>query len=317
MKICFDLETTGIKPGEDEILQVSIIDENFNTLMNEYVRPEHTTEWPEAEAVNHISPDMVKNCRTFKELAGAIQNIFLKCEELISYNGTFDIKFLTANGVYVPSVPHTDVMKEFAPIYGEKGRYGSFKWQKLVKCAEYYGYTFPAHDSLEDVKATLYCYYKMRGIEPEIEKGGALEAEVLTVENPTHTYKEWAEHYDELKNAITNPSPTGLYGFDVNNESHIDFVKNYMDKPLIRGLCMKLDISIEILSPEEMSGLTDAEFVRYTNSSIPYELIRITERVGSEKLNEKDLPEILRKDAPHVWKAVEAYMDFSVPEMSH
>lgn len=29
------------------------------------------------------------------------------------------------------------------------------------KCAEYYGYEFKAHDSLEDAKATLYCYKKM------------------------------------------------------------------------------------------------------------------------------------------------------------
>lgn len=45
----------------------------------------------------------------------------------------------------------------FAEIYGEwNERRGSYKWQSLTKCATYYGYEFKAHDSLEDVKATLY-----------------------------------------------------------------------------------------------------------------------------------------------------------------
>ena len=56
----------------------------------------------------------------------------------------------------------------FAEIYGEwNERRGSYKWQSLTKCATYYGYEFKAHDSLEDVKATLYCYKKM---EEDIER---------------------------------------------------------------------------------------------------------------------------------------------------
>lgn len=85
-----DFETTGLKAGEDEVLQVSIIDE-----------------W-------------------------------------------------------------IDPMIMFAEIYGEwNERRGSYKWQSLTKCATYYGYEFKAHDSLEDVKATLYCYKKM---EEDIER---------------------------------------------------------------------------------------------------------------------------------------------------
>ena len=56
-----------------------------------------------------------------------------------------------------------DPMIMFAEIYGEwNERRGSYKWQSLTKCATYYGYEFKAHDSLEDVKATLYAYKKMR-----------------------------------------------------------------------------------------------------------------------------------------------------------
>lgn len=53
-------------------------------------------------------------------------------------------------------------MREFAPIYGEyNSYYGDYKWQKLGTAAAYYGYEFKAHDSLEDVRATLFVYQQM------------------------------------------------------------------------------------------------------------------------------------------------------------
>lgn len=39
------------------------------------------------------------------------------------------------------------------------------KWQKLSTAASYYGYKFKAHDSLEDVRATLYVYKKLQAQE--------------------------------------------------------------------------------------------------------------------------------------------------------
>lgn len=56
-------------------------------------------------------------------------------------------------------------MQDFAPIYGEWSEYyESYKWQKLVKCAAYFGYIWgadKAHDSLADCRATLFCYKKI------------------------------------------------------------------------------------------------------------------------------------------------------------
>ena len=49
-------------------------------------------------------------------------------------------------------------MREFAKIYEEwNNYYGNHTYQKLTNAACYYGYNFDelAHDSLEDVKATL------------------------------------------------------------------------------------------------------------------------------------------------------------------
>ena len=58
--ICFDLETTGVNNELDEVLEITILDGNFNILLNTYVKPIFTTSWKNAEAVHHISYDMVK-----------------------------------------------------------------------------------------------------------------------------------------------------------------------------------------------------------------------------------------------------------------
>jgi DNA polymerase III epsilon subunit-like protein len=40
---------------------------------------------------------------------------------------------------------------------------GGYKWKSLKFCADWYGYTnYKPHDALEDVRATLHCYYAMR-----------------------------------------------------------------------------------------------------------------------------------------------------------
>lgn len=161
MKLVFDTETTGLNPMEDEILQLSIIDEQENILFNDYLKPSRKTKWPDAERINHISYMMVKDKMTFQQRSKEIQSIFSSADELIAYNANFDISFLRKYGIILPDVQVYDVMLEFALVYGEwNDNFGDWKWQKLVTAAKYYGYDYAqhAHDSLEDVKATLFVY---------------------------------------------------------------------------------------------------------------------------------------------------------------
>lgn len=59
--IVIDTETTGLNAGVDELLQVSIIDDEGKTLFNSYIKPSKTKSWDSAMAVNHITPEMVAN----------------------------------------------------------------------------------------------------------------------------------------------------------------------------------------------------------------------------------------------------------------
>ena len=58
--IVFDTETTGVTE-DDEIIQLSIIDGNGKTLINEYVHPYWKKDWAAAARVNGITPEMVKD----------------------------------------------------------------------------------------------------------------------------------------------------------------------------------------------------------------------------------------------------------------
>lgn len=164
--IVLDTETTGLNTQTDELLQVSIIDSNGNTLYNSYLKPLRKRRWQDAERVNGILPDTVANAPTILDEVAKIHKIVSTAKTIVGYNIDFDLGFLSAVGIDVPdNVEIVDVMRVFAEIYGEwNDYYGGYKFQKLTTCADYYGYEWgddTAHDSLSDCRATLYCYNQM------------------------------------------------------------------------------------------------------------------------------------------------------------
>ena len=167
--ICFDTETTGIGP-KAEILQLSVLDGTGAVLFDEFIRPRHTQIWPEAEKIHHISPQMVSNKETIDAHWDRIVAILEAAKVYVGYNVIFDIKMLKYAGFSMdpfhrPDVQVIDVMKNFAPIYGDwNTKKGQYNWQKLVTCAAYYQYDWgseKAHGALADTIATLYCFKKM------------------------------------------------------------------------------------------------------------------------------------------------------------
>ena len=161
--IILDTETTGLDSYIDEILQLSIIDEQGNVLFNERFKPIIATEWKAAERVNGISPQMVADCEDIYHYFGEIQQILYDADTIIGYNTDFDLSFLQSCDFRLyEDIETIDVMKMFAPIYGEWSEYNQdYKWQKLTTCAAYYNYNWgidAAHDSLADCRATLHCW---------------------------------------------------------------------------------------------------------------------------------------------------------------
>ena len=203
-KVILDFETTGLSFKYDEILQVSAIDQDGNVLINEYCKPKGIISWEEAEAIHKISPAMVFDKKPFEDYVEVLSDILTKANEIIIYNAAFEVGFLNKYGVKFNNNIY-DLMLEFAEIYGQWNEYyGNYTWKSLNDCCLYYGYYLGnAHDSLEDCKATLYCYNKV------IKNEGRYEGK-------EYIGKTVKEFLDEVWEKVNNSSiklrvyPTGI-----------------------------------------------------------------------------------------------------------
>lgn len=166
--ICIDVETTGLSEI-DEIVEISIIDGNGGVLVHSLVHPYWMTSWEDAEAVHGISPDQVQDAPYLHELIPQINAALSSASTCIGYNVYFVLSMLPDSLRENLAFDTIDVMGIFAPIYSEwSDKYEDYKWQSLITCAAYYGYAFRAHDSLEDARATLFCFQKIMETEESL-----------------------------------------------------------------------------------------------------------------------------------------------------
>lgn len=176
--IFFDTETTGLnKDGTDEILSISIINENEEILLHTYVKPEHHTSWVEAQEINHISPEMVKDSPTLTQLKPLLKEIFTSADEIVAYNIAYDRKFIEpALDIHFGEKARC-AMLEFADYYKEpnlKTGYG-YRWKNLSFAMDNLGLTWrgQAHGSLADTYAAKDVWTALKN--PSIEKKNTYE----------------------------------------------------------------------------------------------------------------------------------------------
>lgn len=153
--IYLDLETTGLYPESDEILEIGILSDNDTVLLNTYIKPVHNTTWPEAQWVNKISPDDVKNAPLLDEIRPKIVEC-VKDKIVVIYNADFGFPFLEAELKLAKEIKCC--MLEFAPVYDEWDEYWeSYTWQKLTTAAKYVIFQWEknrTHSAIGDCKAT-------------------------------------------------------------------------------------------------------------------------------------------------------------------
>ena len=196
--IVIDTETTGLDGYDDELLQVSIIDNNGNILFDSYFKPLVAQSWADAERVNHISPSMVANAPCIYDKIDEINEILSRYNKIVGYNFEyFDIDFLKYGGaVFRKDTEYADVMLMFAEVYGEWSEYHQdYNWQKLSTAADYYKYDWnsrgiSAHNSLADCYATLYVYEQIQQRAERINKNkGKTIAEFISSQADDYTFE--------------------------------------------------------------------------------------------------------------------------------
>ena len=150
-----DTETTGLNHGgDDEIVEIAILDAEGATLLNTLVRPMRKTSWPEAQAIHGISPQHVA---TAPSLAALLPKIAATCagKTVVFYNAPFDLSFFPQR--FFPSV--VCAMRCYCVATSTQG------WVKLMDAAMASGYDpagRPCHRALADALACRHVW--LRGI---------------------------------------------------------------------------------------------------------------------------------------------------------
>lgn len=165
--IVINTKTTGNILVEDELLQVSIINDKGTVLYNEYVKPTAHKSWERAMAVNHITPEMVADKQTIQEQLAAINAITSTAKEVIAYDMLY-VYFLCNAGVkFADDVKTLNVIDTYLELHGvwneKKGGYNDIT---LAECAEHYVYGWDSrekHSSISECQAALICYNELEG----------------------------------------------------------------------------------------------------------------------------------------------------------
>lgn len=158
--IILDTETTGFSAEHDDVLEIAIIDDQGKVLLNSLVRPVKKTEWPEAQAVNGITPEMVANAPTLIELAPQIAAAF-KGAQAVMYNAAFDYAFLKpCLGGMVEGVDYHVhcAMRRFSVMHGVwdgRENKNDYRRWKQVEASAIVGHVWSgdAHRALADALA--------------------------------------------------------------------------------------------------------------------------------------------------------------------
>lgn len=224
--IVLDTETTGLNATEDELLQVSIIDNEGTVLFDSYIRPTQHTEWAEAERVNHITPEMVADAPTIAEVMPEINDILKRYDKIVGYNVRFDADFLKNNGAeFADNTNFVDSMKIFSLYLSADN-----KRCKLTEAADYFCYDWSehkeAHNSLGDCFATLYVYKKLTTDTMTIERvidGKRVGIELTPAEiSQAYCIKEYYDRKQDVLNVLDEMDSLKIGDIDLSK----DFLKN-------------------------------------------------------------------------------------------
>lgn len=146
-----DVETTGLNPEVSEILQCAIVNGNGERLLNKFYDSWYL-QWPEAEAVNHITKEAVEGLPVFEQEAFEVTKILADAKVIAGYNVRFDVGFLEAGGVSIPRCQIVDIMADFSHHVAEY----IIKRQSLASACRRISYdNLNPHDALDDCTATL------------------------------------------------------------------------------------------------------------------------------------------------------------------
>lgn len=149
----FDLETTGISPYKDEVIEISAVKVRKGKIVDEFselVNPKRAIPYT-ASRVNHITDDMVCNAPYFDEVLEEFLQ-FIGEDVLVGHNiQGFDMKFIYRD---CERYYHQTITNDYVDtLVLAKVCFPAWKHRRLEDLANYYGIsTDGAHRALNDCR---------------------------------------------------------------------------------------------------------------------------------------------------------------------
>ena len=159
--IVYDLETTGVNPVKNEIIEIGAIKVCKGVVVDTYsclIHP-HVSLPLEIVALTGITQEMVEGGLEKREAIEGFLN-FASEDTVLGHNISFDYKFMkaAADSLFLPFEKKTlDTLKI------ARKHLKDLPDRKLGTLCNYYGYVNEhAHRALDDAMATYYIYQKMK-----------------------------------------------------------------------------------------------------------------------------------------------------------
>jgi len=140
--VYLDTETTGVS-DDDEIVELTIIDDYGEPLINTLVKPRYHTSWPDAQRVHGIAPIDLRHAPTQSQISDKIRDA-VRDTRVVIYNAPYDSQYL----------PELEEAAEVRCAMREFADWNKSKWINLVNATKIVGYAWEgAHRALADTKA--------------------------------------------------------------------------------------------------------------------------------------------------------------------
>lgn len=271
--VFIDVETTGLSPTKDAIVQVSALrffGKKAIDGLNSYVNP--CCPIPaEATRIHGITDEKVKDSPTIDEIKEPFMN-FIKGAILVGYNATFDLNFLDhAFRGALADVEFIDVMWIAKTLL----TLPNYRLETVADYAEFHpegGY----HDSLTDCTATAAIFFRLAFDKPGLAKTYysriPRDIEPLDAEDES----DMAPYMDAIrqicKDAEIDVSLRCHHteqGFDITHKLYIWF------RVKLSGKLNYLLVPTSRTETEELLGKTDLEITDASKSETPHNHCRI------------------------------------------
>lgn len=151
--IYLDTETTGLEPSTSGIVELGIVDDNGEVLLQSLVNPWPHKEWPSAQAIHGISPEMVKHAPLIHDLWPIVFRM-VQGARVVIYNSEYDRRFFPNGDLgYCEIKCAMTRFSGYLKIPSHRG--DGYKWHKLTEAAQHCSHKWEgkAHRAVADALA--------------------------------------------------------------------------------------------------------------------------------------------------------------------